>query len=863
MTPDRDRRERLESIFQAAADLDPAERANFLADRCSGDDELRNEVDSLLRRLDSGTLSFLDHERSSVFNFKGERAGDTIDRYTLVELIGEGGFGSVFRAQQLQPVKREVALKVLKAGMDTRAVLARFDTERQTLARMDHPGIARVLDAGSTPGGRPYFVMDLVRGEPLNRYADEHCLDIDDRLRLFVEVCRAVQHAHQKGVIHRDLKPSNILVEEHEGRPLPRVIDFGIAKATSDDSGERSLATQQGQLIGTPEYMSPEQASGATADIDTRTDVYSLGVLLYELLTGSLPFEPGTLRSKGLAEMQALIRNTDPPRPTQRLSALGSDALDAAARRRATDGRSLRRRIQGDLEWIVLRATEKLPARRYGSPADLAADIERHLAHQPVLAGPPGAGYRLAKFVRRHRVPVVAGAAIVAAITIGLVAASVGFVRAQRERDRAVAEADKAERVSAFLNDLLASVNPDDQGGSTISVQALLDDAVERLRSPALADQPEARARLHETVGKAYTALGRYDHAVAELGLALAIVERQSPGTLRHAELLEACATVHVSRNEHQQAESLYLRALDIRRALPGGADDPGPSYPDSIASVYYFTGRYAEAEAYYRRLIAAAERTPGANANHLANALSGLGSTLEALGRIPEAIEEHQRALAVYRALYPQGSTVIASTLNDLGNTLEAAGLYDRAISAHREALDIRRRLLDANHPETGTTLNNLGLVLIRVGKHEEAESMLREALRIREAALPSPHFATAATRNNLALALARQLKFDDAIPLFESAYREGLRALPANHLFPPVVLGNKGDALAKCGRTSEAEGALQLAYQSLAAVAGESHQRTRIVAGYLAELFAATSRPQEAEYWRARAAPPPPARN
>ena len=327
--------------------------------------------------------------------------GGQIGPYKLLRTLGEGGFGVVFLAEQHEPVKRQVALKVIKPGMDTKQVIARFEAERQALALLDHPNIAHVFDAGATDAGRPYFVMEHVRGVPITEYCDRERLSLEDRLGLFNQVCEAIQHAHQKGIIHRDIKPSNILVTIHENKPLPVVIDFGVAKAIAQRLTEKTLFTEQGQLIGTPEYMSPEQAEMTNQDIDTRSDIYSLGVLLYELLTGALPFDPSTLRHAALGEIQRIIREEEPPRPSTRLSSLGEEATQVARRRRTEVG-NLTRRLHKELEWIPLKAIRKRREERYRSASELADDVRNYLSGAPLAAGPPGAAYRIGKFLRRY-----------------------------------------------------------------------------------------------------------------------------------------------------------------------------------------------------------------------------------------------------------------------------------------------------------------------------------------------------------------------------------------------------------------------------------------------------------------------------
>ncbi|MEO8277909.1 MAG: serine/threonine-protein kinase, partial [Thermoanaerobaculia bacterium] len=399
--------------------------------------------------------------------------GVKIGPYRILQLLGEGGFGSVYMAEQVAPIQRRVALKVIKLGMDTREVIARFEQERQALAMMDHPGIAHVFDAGETETGRPYFVMELVKGEPVTEYCDRHKLSIAARLALFGEVCAAVQHAHTKGIIHRDLKPSNVLVSAQEGEVHARIIDFGIAKATSGNLTEKTLFTEHRQLIGTPEYMSPEQAEGSL-DIDTRTDVYALGVLLYELLTGTTPFDSRRLRSAAYGEVQRILREDDPPRPSTRLSQ-SMETIAAVAAHRHTDPGKLASQLRGELDWIVMKALEKDRLRRYETASGLAIDIQRYLTGEPVSAAPPSAAYRLRKFVLRHRTGVAAANLVAAA----LVAAVVGISWQARE---ARAQRDKAEQVAGFMAEMLRGVEPSvARGRDTTMLTEMMNAAAARI----------------------------------------------------------------------------------------------------------------------------------------------------------------------------------------------------------------------------------------------------------------------------------------------------------------------------------------------------------------------------------------------
>jgi serine/threonine protein kinase len=478
---DQERHHKLFELFCAAADLPAPDREAFLRGECGGDDSLVSEVLRLLAH-DRGSLPFVPESGAP------DLVGTVIGQYRLLELLGSGGMGEVYLAEQEEPIRRKVALKVIKLGMDTKEVIARFRSERQALALMDHVHIAKIHDAGTTQEGRPYFVMEYVDGAPITEYCDEHRLSTRERLELLVQVCHAVHHAHQKGIIHRDIKPTNVLVSRQDGAAIPKVIDFGIAKAISQESTGCTVVTVHGQLVGTPEYMSPEQAEMTGRFVDTTTDVYSLGVLLYELLTGMLPFEPATLRGADFDEVRRIIREDEPVKPSSRLTTLG-DQTALIARNRQTSVSGLARRVRGELDWITMRALEKDRARRYQSASELALDIERFLRDEPVNAGPSSPSYRMAKLIARHKRAVGMLSVIVMALAIGLGVATTMFFRAERARERAVGEARKAERINAFLQQMLGSVSPLEMGREVTVRQAL--DAAARNVETELADEPE------------------------------------------------------------------------------------------------------------------------------------------------------------------------------------------------------------------------------------------------------------------------------------------------------------------------------------------------------------------------------------
>ncbi|HEY5551739.1 MAG TPA: serine/threonine-protein kinase, partial [Opitutaceae bacterium] len=442
-----------ESIFADALEQAESERAGFVERACGDDLKLRQRVEALLRGYDGEGARLEDSPLAQAAGEVRAKPGEApvdyapgtrIGRYKILQKIGEGGCGVILMAEQTEPLHRRVAVKVIKLGMDTREVIARFEAERQALALMDHPNIARVLDAGATESGRPYFVMELVRGIPITRHCDEHRLGTEERIRLFIQVCHAIQHAHSKGIIHRDLKPSNILVTMHDGVAVPKIIDFGIAKATQGRLTDRTIFTAFEQFIGTPAYMSPEQTEMSALDVDTRSDIYSLGVLLYELLTGRTPFDERDVSRVGADAVRRMIREEEPAKPSTRFGTFEEATRTTVARLRGTEAAKLQSLLRGDLDWIVMRCLEKDRRRRYESASALALDIRHHLDDEPVAARPPSAAYRMRKFIRRHQPAFLAATGILAALVVGLIVSSVLFLRERVARSRAV-EAEHAE----------------------------------------------------------------------------------------------------------------------------------------------------------------------------------------------------------------------------------------------------------------------------------------------------------------------------------------------------------------------------------------------------------------------------------
>jgi len=570
-----------------------------------------------------------------------------IGHFRILQRIGEGGMGVVYLAEQEEPIRRRVALKLIKLGMDTEQVIARFESERQALALMNHPNIARVCDAGSTDQGRPYFVMEYIQGVPITDYCDNNRVRTRDRLELFLQVCDGIQHAHQKGIIHRDIKSSNVLVAFQDEKPVSKIIDFGVAKATAQRLTERTCFTEQGQLIGTPEFMSPEQAEMMGLDVDTRSDVYSLGVLLYRLLAGVLPFDFKELRQGGWARILKTIREAEPQKPSTRITTLG-DASREVAKRHGVDLPTLRRQLRGDLDWIVMKAVEKDRTRRYPSASELAADILRHLTHHPVVAGPPSNWYRTRKLVRRHQAAVVAATLVIAAMLIGLAGTTIGLIRAKKAEQRASEEAETAKQVSDFMIGLFKVSDPREAKGNTITAREILDRGAEKIERD-LKGRPLVQARLMDTMGRVYRSLGLFQQAQPLLEKGLGI-RRNLLGedALEVSDSLTNLANVLWDRADYSQAKQYFERSLSIKEKALGPNDVQVASACHNLASVLWSKGDYAAAKPLLERALAIRERALGTRDPEVTNTMNSLGALYYTMGDYTKAQSYWERSLTV-----------------------------------------------------------------------------------------------------------------------------------------------------------------------------------------------------------------------
>ena len=664
--------------------------------------------------------------------------------------------GQVWLAEQSAPLRRQVALKLIKAGLFDDSLLERFQVERQSLAIMNHPAIAKVFDAGATPEGQPYFAMEYVQGLPITDYCDQKRLKIPERLELFIKICEGVQHAHQKAIIHRDLKPANILVVDVDGVPTPRIIDFGIAKALSSRTAGETLLTQfAGGFVGTLGYVSPEQADPAVEDVDTRTDVYSLGVILYVLLTGCLPFDSALWKQKPFPEVLRQLREEDPPRPSSKVSS-DRHAQKTTAQLRQTEPQRLVSLLHGDLDWIAMRAIEKDRDRRYATPSELAADIERFLQSRPVEARPASAAYRLRKYVRRHRVAVGVAAGLAAVLIAFAITQAIQLRRITRERDR-------ADRVTAFMTNMFKVSDPSEARGNSITAREILDKASNEIGG--LGKDPQVQAQMMDVMALVYQNLGLYPRAQALVEKAIVIkgliFGQDNAETLKS---MNALVGVLEHEGRYNEAERLGRQTLDLARRKFGATDRNTIKSMHDLGIVLDDEGKFEEAEKLQRDSLKMAQTVFGPNDPDIVRFMSGLATVEVQQNRIPEGEKLLREALEIQRRIVGPDHPDTLLLMNNLAVTLDEAGHPEEAEKLERELLQVQLRILGPEHPDTLMTTSNLGNYISDQGKYAEAEKVQRQTLEIQRRILGPEHPETLRTMDNLANAISEQHRYAEA---------------------------------------------------------------------------------------------------
>lgn len=913
-----ERMQRAYELFEQALDRSPEQRDVFLAKACGGDAQLRGEIELLLQHDSQVPDDFMGLPEADTTLRESPPApghdpliGSRVGNFVVKAVIGSGGMGTVYAAAQDQP-HRTVALKIIKLGMDTAEVLARFDLEREALALMHHPNIAQVFHAGATEQGRPYFAMEYVAGVPITDHCDRHQLDIRQRLGLFMQVCAAVQHAHQKGIIHRDLKPSNILVEEAEGTAAPKIIDFGVAKALNRRLGARTVFTAQWQIIGTPEYMSPEQAEMSGQDIDTRTDIYSLGVLLYELLTGALPFDSSTLRREAFVEIQRIIREVEPEKPSTKLSSLSQEAtmdrrckgpsdpeaqvrdpgrahpsprhsssLDNVARNRRSDPRTLARDLRGDLDWIVMKCLEKDRTRRYETAGALVEDIQRHLMHEPVQAGPPSAAYRVRKFVRRNRGPALAVALLALSLVAGMAGTTTFALREARERKLAEDNARRAEdqealalkraaetrQVAEFQASMLSGIDAEQMGPRIfLDIRNQLRAGLERTWVPG--DNGRVRKRTADEVA---AGLARFDEAagpanradvvrrVWDVTMLAPAVEAIENGFTEQpqvqAQLLDTIGRAYLSLGLYDAADPVLHQALELRRRVLGEEHPETLDSINNVGTLFRSKGEYKEALPHYQMALERRRRVLGDDHPDTLTSISNMGALLWSMGRYAEAEPFCHEMLNGRRRVLGENHPDTLHAVSNMGALLYQTGRYEEAEACFQEACERRRQILGDDHLDTLISINNLGGVLSAMGRYQEAEPLLRDALERKRRVLGNDHPETLNSLTSVGALLHQTSKPDEASTAFMEALAASRRVFGDDHANTLRLLSNLGVLREAVGDLDAAETYSREAFEGRRRVLGDEHQSTLISMDNMGLLYQRMGRYDEAERYHREA--------
>jgi serine/threonine protein kinase len=810
--------------------------------------ELENQLRQRIRNIEKISALFdclvqADENDFEEATLGQDLVGSQIGPYRLLSILSVGGMGIVYLAEQKHPIKRRVAIKVIKPGMDSKRVIARFEAERQALALMDHPNIAQVHDAGTTEAGRPYFVMEHVKGLPITEHCDQYKFTIEERLELFLQVCEAVQHAHQKGIIHRDIKPMNIMVSIEANKSVPKIIDFGIAKALSQPLTERTLVTEQGQMLGTPEYMSPEQVEMTSEDIDTRSDIYSLGVLLYELLTGVLPFESEVLRKGGISQVRKMICEEEPKTPSTRLSRLSREETTELAKSRRAEPGALQRRLRGDLDWITLRAMEKDRTLRYASVGEFGADIVRHLNHEPVVAGPPSTLYRVKKFVRRHKASVTGAAAVMAVLFGGIIVSVLFAARAEYARAEAQAVSD------FLLNNVIESLSLWDVRGKEITVRSILDAASQSI-DRQFADRPLVEASVRRAVGASYTFLGVYEPAERHFKRVFEI-RRAELGAAHQETLISKwhIGWVYWWQGRYDEAEPLLIEALPgLERLLP--EEHIERLYCMAVlAWLYNGQGRFSEAEQLFGKGLETVCRVLGEEHEYSPTFMQGLAFSYRMQGRYDKAERLFNKALELSRRVRGEQDFETLGLMNNLGELYRDQGRYDEAEQLLLKALDGKRNFLGEQHSLTLETMVSLARLYHSQGRYEQAESLFVKTMETAQAVLGDEHYCSFLSVSGLGTVYLSQGEYNEAESLLEKSLEIINRLLGEDHPQTLQTIKDFGVLRRKQQRHAEAEKLLMKALEGRQIKLGLEHPHTLESAHELAVLYKEQGRYDEAE--------------